>query len=349
MVCKILLVGTGLTSAVTGSLLLKACRRHVYLVVWDKAQGVGGRMSTTRSPAHSECIADLGAQYITSSQENMTKHCDIYGTLTGANILEPLCCKIEGKKDLLLGAKHFVAPYGMSSLVKHFLNDAADEIHLGYHVISIHKQGKHWLVETNSGVKDVFDVVILTMPVPQVLDLQGSLQEIINENYEMKENLKSVKFSSRYALCLFFDSNCKFNAGWDAKYVDDSEVFRYISFDNRKRNRPALPSAVVFHTTMQYGENNAYRDLNDIKNELLGHVEEMFPDWPEPAHIKCQRWEYSQVISPYTGQPGCLTISEHPLLVAGGDSFMSSHVDGCISSAFILADTVVKVIKMEFA
>ncbi|GFG36973.1 hypothetical protein Cfor_05394 [Coptotermes formosanus] len=347
MVCKILLVGAGLTSAVTGSILRKMCRKHVYLVVWDKAQEVGGRMGTTRSPSDTDCIADLGAQYITSSQENFTKHSDIYGSLTGANIIEPLCSNIGGRKDLLMGGKHFVAPYGMSSLVKHFLNGAADEIHFGYHVVSIYKEGKHWLVETKSGVKDMFDIVILTMPVPQLLDLQGSLREIITKNYEMEQNLKSVKFSSRYALCLFFDSNYKFNIGWDAKYVYDNEIFRFVSFDNKKRNRPDLPSAVVFHTTVQYGENNMYTDLNVVRNQLVGHVEEMFPDWPEPAHVKCQRWQYSQVITPYTGQPGCLTISDHPLLVAGGDSFVSSHVDGCISSAFTLADRVGKVIKTE--
>jgi renalase len=305
-------------------------------------------MSTTRSPCDSDCIADLGAQYITSSQENFTKHSDIYASLTGANIIEPMCSKIEGMKDLLLDEKHFVAPSGMNSLVKHFFNDAADEIHFGYHVVSIHKEGKLWLVETKSGVKDMFDIVILTMPVPQVLDLQGSLKEIITENYEMKQNLQSVKFSSRYALCLFFDSKYTFNTGWDAKYIYDNEIFRYVAFDNKKRNRPDLSSAVVFHTTIQYGENYAYRDLNDVRNELVGHVEEMFRDWPEPAHVECQRWQYSQVITPYRGQPGCLTISEHPLLVAGGDSFTSSHVDGCISSAFILADTVGKVIKTEF-
>jgi len=346
MVCKILLVGTGLTSAVTGSILRKKCRKQVYLVAWDKAREVGGRMSTSTSPSDSRCTADHGAQYISTPHENLTNHSDIYGSLTGTNIIEPLCSKIEGMKDLL-GASHFVAPYGMSSLVKHFLNDAADEIHFGYHVVSIHRQEKHWLVETKSGVKDIFDIVILTMPAPQVLELQGSVKELITKNYEMEQNLKSVQFSSRYALCLFFDSNYKFNTDWDAKYIYDDEIFRYVSFDNKKRNRPALPSAVVFHTTMQYGENNANRDLNDVRKELIGHVEVMFPDWPQPAHVKCHRWQYSQVIIPYTGQPGCLTISEHPLLVAGGDSFMSSHVDGCISSAFILADTVGKVIKTE--
>ncbi|XP_021937812.1 renalase-like [Zootermopsis nevadensis] len=345
MVCKILLVGTGLTSAVTGSLLRKMCQKHVNLVFWDKAKEVGGRMRTSMSPSNSNSIADLGAQYITSTQENFTNHSDLYESLILGKLLEPLCSKIEGMKDLPVGTKQFVAPHGMNSLVKHFLYNAADEIHFGYYVVSISKQGKRWLVETECGVNDMFDVVILTLPVPQLLDIGGFIQEIIHKNSEMKHSLKSVTFSSRYALCLFFDSNFKFNPGWDSKYICDNEIFRFVSFDNKKRNRPDLPSAVVFHTSIQYGAINSDRELNDVKNELVCHVKEMFPDWPEPEHIECQRWQYSQVMTPYLGQPGCLTIEQHPLLVAGGDSFMSSHIDGCISSAFILADTVGLAIK----
>lgn len=344
MVCKILLVGTGLTSAITASLLRKMCQKHVYLVIWDKARGVGGRMSTIRNPTNSRCTADLGAQYITSSQENYRNHREIYESLIRGKQLEPLCSKIEGTKDLPLGTQQFVAPHGMNSLVKHFLQDA-DEIHFGHHVVSIYKCGKQWVVESKSGVKGMFDIVILTMPVPQVLDLQGSIQEIMSKDQEMKHNLQSVKFSSRYALCLFFDSDYKFNTGWDSKYVYDDKIFRYVSFDNRKRNMPASPLAAVFHTSIQYGANNADRNLNDVQNELVDHVKEMFPDWPEPEYTKCHWWQYSQVMTPYMGQPGCLTIAEHPLLVAGGDSFMSSHIDGCISSAFILTNRVSQAIK----
>ena len=57
-------VGGGLTSAVTASLLKAGGSNHV-VKVWDKARGVGGRMSTSRSAFNMELTADLGAQYIT--------------------------------------------------------------------------------------------------------------------------------------------------------------------------------------------------------------------------------------------------------------------------------------------
>ena len=122
MSCKILLVGTGITSAVTASCLHAKLKNSISLVVWDKARGFGGRMSTSRSPFDSDCLADLGAQYITLSQENFQQHRELYESLLSEKLLEPLCSKIEGLKSMPRGTQHFVAPNGMNSLVKYFFN-----------------------------------------------------------------------------------------------------------------------------------------------------------------------------------------------------------------------------------
>lgn len=74
MARKVLVVGSGITAAVTGALLRKQAKERISLTIWDKARGAGGRMSTSRSPGDSDCTADLGAQYITVSPENFSKH-----------------------------------------------------------------------------------------------------------------------------------------------------------------------------------------------------------------------------------------------------------------------------------
>ena len=77
---KILVVGGGLTSAVTASLLSKSghIASNLELVVWDKARGCGGRMSTSRMPSKPNCTADLGAQYITAIPDYARKHSHFY-------------------------------------------------------------------------------------------------------------------------------------------------------------------------------------------------------------------------------------------------------------------------------
>ena len=67
---KILVVGGGLTAAVTTSLLKTSQSSHRVVKVWDKAKNVGGRMSTLRCRFNPDLTADLGAQYITQTSNS---------------------------------------------------------------------------------------------------------------------------------------------------------------------------------------------------------------------------------------------------------------------------------------
>lgn len=50
--------------------------------------------------------------------------------------------------------------------------------------------GGKWNVKTQSGTEDTFDAVVLTMPVPQILALSGTVKEIISE-YRMRTVVRS--------------------------------------------------------------------------------------------------------------------------------------------------------------
>lgn len=73
MAKRILLIGAGLTSAVIANVLKRSqiySSSKIELHIWEKSRGAGGRFSTSRSPSNSECIADLGAQYLTRTPSN---------------------------------------------------------------------------------------------------------------------------------------------------------------------------------------------------------------------------------------------------------------------------------------
>jgi renalase len=40
---------------------------------------------------------------------------------------------------------------------------------------------------------------------------------------------------------------------------------------------------------------NIDKDANEIQRLLLAEVKALFPEWPEPKSVKCQKWRYSQV------------------------------------------------------
>lgn len=46
---------------------------------------------------------------------------------------------------------------------------------LGRHVTGLYRRGASWEVQKKAGGSETFDAVILTMPVPQILQLEGDV------------------------------------------------------------------------------------------------------------------------------------------------------------------------------
>ena len=77
------------------------------------------------------------------------------------------------------------------------------------------------------------DRLVLSIPVPQILSLGENFVQSIDPH--VKAKLESVRYSSRYALGLFYsasstDSSCQLpELGWSAKYFDDP-IVRFASW-----------------------------------------------------------------------------------------------------------------------
>ena len=211
---RVLLVGGGITSAVTASLLAEAAP-SLRLTVWDKARGAGGRMSTARGRT-ARTQVDTGAQYVSSTPDMFRAHGDIYAALLESGVLAPAnTSAIHGMREERLAegeaTRHFVAPDGMSSLVKHFFKLSGAELNFGRRVAEVIKvsqmmmtkyalamcpQGEDvWRVRTECGLEDVFDAVVLTMPVPQLLALAGDVPQLISAAPGLREGLEKVIYN----------------------------------------------------------------------------------------------------------------------------------------------------------
>jgi len=84
---SVLLVGAGLTSSLTASLLAESLP-GLSVAVWEKARGAGGRFATSRAPSNPSCTVDLGAQYLSPSPEEVGG--SQYQALLSAGLLQPV-------------------------------------------------------------------------------------------------------------------------------------------------------------------------------------------------------------------------------------------------------------------
>ncbi|XP_040480637.1 renalase isoform X8 [Ursus maritimus] len=230
---RVLIVGAGLTGSLCAALLRKEAPRPVHLAVWDEAGDSGGRMSTARSPYNPQSTVDLGAQYITCTSHYAKHHQSFYDDLLALGILKPLTAPIEGMV-MKEGDCNFMAPQGISSIIKHYLKESGADVCFRHCVTQINLRNDKWEVSKETGPPEQFDIVVLTMPVPQILQLQGDIANLISEC--QRRQLESVSYSSRYALGLFYEAGTKIDVPWAGQYITSNPCIRFISIDNKKRN-----------------------------------------------------------------------------------------------------------------
>ncbi|KAL4240187.1 hypothetical protein ACF0H5_000981 [Mactra antiquata] len=343
MLEKVLIVGSGMTGASVAALLRQDFGKAMTISMWDKSRGIGGRMSSSRSNNDNTNTVDLGAQYISATPDYHLKHSSYYEELTKAQVLVKLKEDIVGHQDKEPGTTHYVTPEGCSSLVKYFVNKSEPTIGREYLVKDVSIATDKVNVTTDDNKCDIFDAVVLTMPVPQILQLQGDIKSLI-ETKGIKSNLESVSYSSRFAVGLFYNPDVVLDIPWTAKYITDNSCIRFISVDNRKRGKDdkTRGHSLCIHTGAPWGIKNLEMDKDDAAVEILKQLKIILPDLPEPSEIKGHKWRYSQVHKGYTGSPGCIVLNEKPLIILAGDGFTYSNFDGCLESALAVQNVFAK-------
>lgn len=227
--------------------------------------------------------------------------------------------------------ENYVCNDGTASVVKHFLHDVKNVIfNKRVASMSVTDDGRIQVVPEGQGTSEIFDVVVSTMPVPQLLQLENInnilerlgivikltrnfLKILIHRNTILssstgnlnpKQKLMEVSYSSRYALGLFYNEKLSVAPTESSiNYVDDNPAIRYWTLEDEKRRLGQTNTSVenstaaVVHTSTTFGAENIDRNADDIKEILLKCVKDTCKSLQgkEPAFVKCHKWRYSQV------------------------------------------------------
>ena len=364
-------MGAGATGSLLANLLSKrggvvAGTLPLELVLWDKASGGGGRMSTHRlatgqdpPPKQGSGLhVDMGAQYISRFRDEAFHDKEVkqlkenvFQELTEKGVLVEFSGEIEGfppKQDQSV-VKNYVAPAGLSHVAKHLLNTSNAEVFFKHCLVRVDIDQRERKVNctctaggNGDGLKCCsFDALVLTMPVPQVLGLEGGLVPP-----HLESHLKEVQYSLRYALGLFFEdaTDWTWSCSWTAKYFDDP-VVRFMCWDTAKYASPAKGRTLLVHTSVPFGLQFLETDKKQVEQSILEVVKRLLPDLPKPCHTHIIRWRFSQVFKPYKGTPGFVVLNENPLVVVTGDAFVHSNFEGCIEAALAVANNLFPVIN----
>lgn len=317
-------------------------------------------MTTHRDPANPASHVDMGAQYVTrfsrgreTDDPGLEETKDgVFRSLLDNGILVPFHGTIEGtppttnEKPLA----HYVSPNGLNSISHHFIAQSNATPHFNSLLtrVDISKDTISAYFNEDSHASN-FDVLILTMPVPQFMSLKGNVTRHVSAN--ILGHLGGVSYSSRYALGLFFPADKPFlpslESDWTAKYFDHP-IIRYTCWDDLKRSNDGKPhpssSTLLVHSSVPFGLKHLEDDKQLVEEILLANVRELIPGLPAPSHTHLIRWRYSQVYKGYPGGHGYVLISESPLVILTGDAFTHSNLEGCIAAAHSTVNAIKRLI-----
>ena len=350
---ELLIVGAGATGSITAS-LLHSHPNPPTVTVWDKARGAGGRMSTHRQPNNPGLHVDMGAQYLSRTKVDLAVMSDydrlkenLYEDLLLNQVLCPFSGKIEGVNKKLTESviQNYVAPNGFNSIVKYFLTKSKASILFQQQIsevllepaLALNPDRKRVICTPLNGDIRGFDGLVLTLPIPQLLQIAGNFLKSVSK--EDLSKMSAVKYSSRYALGLFYKEDVPVN--WSAKYFDNP-IIRFACWDTAKRNCTSGGSTLLLHTCVPFGIQELENDKEIVKAMMIQEVEKLIPSLPSPVHSHLLRWRYSQVSQVFPSSPGCLVLSHDPLVVATGDGFCGSNFENCIKGAQVTVQTILE-------
>ncbi|XP_042894685.1 renalase [Parasteatoda tepidariorum] len=318
------IVGCGLTGVIT-AMLVKQRLPQISVMILEKSRATGGRMCTSKSSK--EIPVDLGAQFITKTKNLTPVQENLYTELLSNGILEPLQKVVEGLRMTPSTVGNFVAPNGTGSIVKYFLQKSGCEALFKHRVIKVNSSNKKWILEYDNGSSHEFDAVVLTIPIPQILQLNG-LSNLLQDYYP---KLEAVEYCSRFALGLFYDTECDFSVKFpdSAKFFPNDPVIAYYSINHQNQT---AKTTIVVHSTKEFGKSNIEQESEIVQNLIMDRLTELMPGLPNPSEIKFHKWRYSQV-EKNLKEKGHLEISKCPQMILGGDGFTRSTFEGCILSA----------------
>jgi renalase len=323
---SILVVGAGLTGAATCRALCRLLPPDSTVECWEALDVIGGRFHTEVTGDGGAC--DTGAQYVTVTDdaEVAAAHAPLYAELTAAGVLAPLRGRIEGGRAADGGGANYVAPAGLSTVVSHLFASARQAPTRSRRAVRLTPADGAWDVAASDGHAKRFDGVVLTQPLPEMLELLDTgaagawlATEPPSAAADVasplrRADLLAVQYSSRYALTLFFPpaAASAFSAqiDWVARYVQKAEddAIVYIGHDSAKRlggtadagGAAAAPVSLIVHTYVPYGLKRiaAGATEEEVAADLIARTRRLLPWLPEASSSVLRTWRVSQVRTP---------------------------------------------------
>ena len=320
---KIAIIGAG----ISGLSLAEHLKDFASIEIFEKARGVGGRMSTRYTD---EFQFDHGAQFFTARSQSFQ---DFLKPYIQQNIVKKWLPKIVtlegGKKSYKRNwfEPHYTASPKMNMLCKAIA--AKHNVHLKTEIKSLDQEQEKWVLKDHNGTNQgPFDWVISTAPAPQTAHLLPS-------NLKEKKQVSRVKMTGCDSLMIGLKEGLSLN--WDAAKVKKSPI-GWMAVNSSK---PLCHSeySLIVQTTNEWADAHMDDDQDQVKALLLNEVENFLGvELRNAAYTSLHRWRYANTIIVDDNNHNGYFLNKNFQLGTCGDWCIEGHVESAFLSALSLAN-----------
>ena len=321
----IAIIGAGLS----GLSLASGLKDYASVTIFEKARGVGGRMSTRYADNFQ---FDHGAQFFTARSKSFQRFLKPFIEQDIVQEWRPKVVTLEHgykpyKHDWF--EPHYIASPKMNMLCKLLADE--HNVRLKTQIIQLSQDSDDWfLTDINNVRHGPFDWVISSAPAPQT-------KALLPQKFPGYDSFFNTKMQGCYSLMLGFSEDLKLN--WNAAKVKNSPI-EWMAVDSSKPSRDSDYSLLV-QTSNEWAESHIEDDQDHIRVILLGEVERLLERSIRNAvYTSLHRWCYANTSVDEDLENNGYFIDQKLKLAACGDWCVEGHVESAFLSARSLALTL---------
>ena len=314
-----IIIGAGMTGITAGNYLQ---RLGLNVLLLDKGKGIGGRIATRRINFESKkAVFDYGAQYIEKSNGNFA---NLISSLKEKNIITEWKNLEAGK-----GSDKFIGIKSMREIAIFLARNL--KVFNSTKIIEIGFKEGYWEIVSESGNVFRSKTLLLTLPVPQAIELLDDSKFQIESS--MRNNLSAIEYE-RSIVGLFVADGSINLAGKGGIYFNNSPI-NFIG-DNNVKGINNFKRAITVEMANKFSVENW--DLNS--KELGRIILDMSKDWITGSIIDSQihKWKFSRPINPY--EKVFEIIDSSKALLIAGDAFGGKNLESAYISGYSAAEKI---------
>lgn len=322
---NIAIIGAG----ISGLALAHHLQQEVNITLFEKARGVGGRMSTRYTDRFQ---FDHGAQFFTARSKQFKDFLNPFINTSIVREWKPKVVTLEkGKKSFkrMWFEPHYVASSKMNSLCKALAQEQT--VMLNKQIVNLSNKNNQWyLIDENDAKHGPFDWVICTAPAPQT-------EKLLPSEFTDIKIVSERKMTGCFSMMIGLKNSLPIK--WGAAKVKASPI-EWIAIDSMKPDRKNDCCSLLIQSSNSWAEAHIESELNIVSQILIEETQSLLDlNFDNISYQSLHRWKYANtVIDEHEDEnPSAYFIDPDLKLATCGDWCMQGRVESAYLSAYELA------------